>query len=52
MKKIKLELSLSKENPLIKGDPLQIREVLLELVQNAKNAISDDGIIKISTEKN
>ncbi|GAQ94843.1 PAS domain S-box-containing protein [Thermodesulfovibrio aggregans] len=49
--KIKLELSLSKENPLIKGDPLQIREVLLELVQNAKNAISDDGIIKISTEK-
>jgi hypothetical protein len=30
--KIKFEFSLSKENPLIKGDPQQIREILIELV--------------------
>jgi len=49
--RIKIELSLSEEDPLIKGDPLQIRELLVELVQNAKNAIPDEGVIKITTEK-
>jgi len=49
--KIKLEFSLSKENLLIKGDPLQLKEVLSELLQNAKNAILDSGVIVISTEK-
>lgn len=49
--KIKLEFSLSKENLLIKGDPLQLKEVLNELLQNAKNAISNNGVILISTEK-
>jgi PAS domain S-box-containing protein len=49
--KIKFEFSLSKENPLIKGDPQQIREILIELVLNAKNAMSEDGVISISTEK-
>lgn len=49
--KIKLEFSLSKENLLIKGDPLQLKEVLSELLQNAKNAILDNGVILISTEK-
>lgn len=49
--KVKLEFSLSKENPLIKGDPLQLREVLVELIQNAKDAIHDEGVISISTEK-
>lgn len=49
--KINLEISLTRESSLIEGDPQQIRECLVELVQNAKDAISDDGIIKISTEK-
>lgn len=49
--KIKVEFSLSNENPLIKGDPQQIREVLIELVQNSINAIPEDGVISISTEK-
>ncbi|WP_353685815.1 ATP-binding protein [Thermodesulfovibrio sp. 3462-1] len=49
--KINLKISLSKESPLIKGDPQQLREVLVELVQNAKNAIPDEGVISISTEK-
>ncbi len=49
--KIKIEFFLSKEDLLIKGDPLQLREVLAELVQNAKNAILNNGVISISTEK-
>ncbi|WP_353684196.1 ATP-binding protein [Thermodesulfovibrio sp. 3907-1M] len=49
--KINLEISLSKESPLIKGDPQQLREVLVELVQNARNAMPEHGVISISTEK-
>lgn len=49
--KIKIEFFLSKEDMMIKGDPLQIREVLAELVQNAKNSILNDGVISILTEK-
>jgi|GEM_PF-796774 len=49
--KIKLEFILTKEAPLIKGDPMQIREVVLELIQNSRNAIHDTGTISISIEK-
>ncbi len=49
--KINLEIYLSKETPLIKGDPQQLREVLVEIVQNARNAIPEHGVISVSTEK-
>lgn len=49
--KVMVEFSFTKEVPLISADPFQIREVILELIQNAKNSITDKGIIKISTEK-
>ncbi|MCS7163648.1 MAG: ATP-binding protein [Thermodesulfovibrio sp.] len=49
--KIKIEFLLSHKNLLIEGDPVQIREVIFELVKNARNAISEDGVILISTDK-
>lgn len=49
--KIKIEFSLTNEVPLISADPFQIKEVVVELVQNAKNSIIEKGIIVISTEK-
>ncbi|MCS7215754.1 MAG: ATP-binding protein [Thermodesulfovibrio sp.] len=49
--KINMEFLISNEECLIKGDPMHLREVLYELVENAKNSILDRGVISISTEK-
>ncbi|MDI1472606.1 MAG: PAS domain-containing sensor histidine kinase [Thermodesulfovibrio sp.] len=46
-----LETSLSEIPQLIKGDPLQIRELIIELIKNAKNFIQGKGVVSISTEK-
>jgi len=46
-----LDISPSEMPQLIKGDPLQIRELIIELIKNAKNAIHTNGIVSISTEK-
>ncbi|GAB6183873.1 two-component system sensor histidine kinase NtrB [Thermodesulfovibrio hydrogeniphilus] len=48
--RIEIQYSFTKDIPLILGDPLLIKEVIIELVENAKNSIVDGGLIKISTE--
>lgn len=49
-KKIKVELYLTDEAPvLIKGDPTQLSQLLLNLVTNAIEASKPIGLIKIST---
>jgi PAS domain S-box-containing protein len=49
-KKCILNLNLEKELPLVHGDPSQIRQILMNLVLNASEAIGDgSGVISIST---
>lgn len=46
-----LETSLSEIPQIIKGDPLQIKELIIEILKNAKNSIQGNGVVSISTEK-
>ncbi|MES2309029.1 MAG: response regulator [Verrucomicrobiota bacterium] len=48
-KKVDLQFNLLSHLPLISGDPLQIRQVILNLTANASEAIAGEGLIKIST---
>jgi PAS domain S-box-containing protein len=49
-KKAKLNLRLSADLPLIEGDPTQVRQILMNLITNASDAIGDKiGVITIST---
>jgi len=48
---ITVEFDLEKNVALILGDPFHIREVILELVENAIYSIEKEGKITISTEK-
>jgi len=49
-KKAILNLNLDKELPYMHGDPAQIRQILMNLVINASDAIGDhDGTITITT---
>ena len=50
-KRIKTELSYNKTFPLIYGIPDQIKQVFLNLLDNAVDACSDGGRIKITTQK-
>ncbi len=50
-KKVILNLNLHRNLPRIEGDPSQIRQVLMNLVMNASEAIGDlSGAVTISTE--
>lgn len=51
MEKERIDLKTEFHNPLpaIPADPLQVQQVLLNLILNAREAISDGGEIKIST---
>jgi PAS domain S-box-containing protein len=49
-KKVKLEYCLDEKPPLIRGDVSQIRQVAMNLITNASEAIGDrPGVIAIST---
>lgn len=55
--KVKITTELSKENPLISGDPVQIQQMILNLAINARDAMTlerggtDGGLLSISSEK-
>lgn len=49
-KKVRLEMNLSSDLPLVDGDATQLRQVVLNLVMNASEAIGDrEGLVRIST---
>lgn len=48
-KKVELRFNLDHHLPLISGDPLQIRQVILNLATNASESIAGQGVITIST---
>lgn len=48
---IEIRLSLKKEIPIINADPSQLTQVLMNLVVNARDAISGRGIITIGTDE-
>lgn len=50
-KRITTELSYNKMFPLVYGIPDQIKQVILNLLDNAVDACSDGGRIKITTQK-
>ncbi|MDE3223883.1 MAG: response regulator [Nitrospirota bacterium] len=46
---IKLEVNLAPELPRVKADPAQIGQVLLNLVNNARDAMPEGGLVTIAT---
>jgi signal transduction histidine kinase/CheY-like chemotaxis protein len=49
-KKITTKISLAHPAPCVTGDPVQIEQVIMNLCVNARDALSEDGNISISTE--
>ena len=49
MARVKLELSLSPELPAVHADVAQLRQLLLNLVRNAREAMSGGGVLRVST---
>lgn len=50
-KQIRTELKLDSEIPFLLVDPLEIRDVFLDILRNAVEAIEKEGIISIRSEK-
>ncbi len=48
-KKVRLETSLAPDLPRAQGDPREIEQVFLNLINNALQAMKDGGLLKIST---
>ncbi len=49
-KRVTLELSLARNLPAVDGDATQIRQIIMNLVMNASEAIGDDpGVIQVRT---
>lgn len=48
---IKLDLHLPRDLPQIKSDPGQLQQVLLNIINNAIDAIDKDGNIRITTQQ-
>lgn len=50
-KDIIVELSLEAKNPIVRGDPTQLQQVVLNLAVNARDAMPDGGRLSISTDE-
>ena len=49
-KKIELRFELAEDLPLVEGDPVQLQQVLLNLITNAADAVGDrEGVITVSS---
>lgn len=48
-KKIRLETSLAPELPRVKGDPQELQQVFINLINNAADAMKGGGVLKIVT---
>ncbi len=48
-RRIHIEVDLQVDNPIVKGDPGQLQNALLNICLNARDAMPEGGIIKIST---
>ena len=49
-KKIRLESSLAPDLPLAKGDPQEFRQVFINMVNNARDAMKGGGLLRITTQ--
>ncbi len=48
-KKIRLEASLSPDVPRVKGDPRELQQVFINMVNNAIDSMKSGGMLKVST---
>jgi two-component system NtrC family sensor kinase len=48
-KKIRLETSLAPDLPRAKGDPQELQQVFINLINNAMDAMKRGGVLKVST---
>jgi two-component system NtrC family sensor kinase len=48
-KKIRLETSLAPSLPRVKGDPPELQQVFINLVNNAADAMQGGGVLKVAT---
>jgi two-component system, NtrC family, sensor kinase len=48
-KKVRLETSLAPGLPLAQGDPQELRQVFINMINNARDAMTGGGLLKVST---
>jgi signal transduction histidine kinase len=48
-RKVRLDLQLAPELPIISADPIQLEQVLLNLALNARDAMPDGGVLRMET---
>jgi signal transduction histidine kinase len=51
-KKIRLETSLAPTLPRVKGDPQELQQVFINLINNAADAMRGGGVLKVATALN
>jgi two-component system NtrC family sensor kinase len=49
-KKIQVESELTPNLPMAKGDPQELRQVFINLINNARDAMKGGGLLKVSTK--
>jgi len=49
-KKVRLETGLTPELPLAKGDPQELRQVFINMINNARDAMKGGGLLRVSTK--